>query len=301
MGFNGDQMSMKTLRAAKLLQSGNDETTQHVRDFCYIYEKLGPFHWIWTYLKVIFEKFWHTNKDVGGIAYIANMLKKNKKLRGAKIFFKAESMLMIILQSHMAAYAVHKLSTLNLNNSRDHFVGLRDGLPTGSSITAQTIVDIACNFVDDTAPGLNFDNISTCRQSFNSMSRMAFTYFYFKDSLTNGNRFGTFRGFKMGIPAFLGTNHGNYWRETVRLLLNVLCDLSPRHSLECFYSMTVNTTGKPDGNIAQDLHMEHQVGYTKDYANVSVDIDGAITVPIYIHTLSICTPYLYTHPVYCLR
>lgn len=60
-------------------------------------------------------------------------------------------------------------------------------------------------------------------------------------------------------------NASKYADEILRFLVLLLMKLPERQGLEMFYSLFVNTCGKPDGHIATDLQMEYLVNTEKKH------------------------------------
>ena len=65
------------------------------------------------------------------------------------------------------------------------------------------------------------------------------------------------RIWKFLLLIFKAAQRKNYALEAVTLLAQFHYNLSPRQREQLLSSRFVNTTGKPGGNKAADLHMEH--------------------------------------------
>ena len=79
----------------------------------------------------------------------------------------------------------------------------------------------------------------------------------FHDAIQEADRDRILNYWKFLLVLFKSTNHPNYSKEAVNLLLQYYYKLSERQKTQLLWSRCVNTTGLPGGNVPCDLHMEH--------------------------------------------
>ncbi len=79
----------------------------------------------------------------------------------------------------------------------------------------------------------------------------------FHDAIREGDGDRILRYWKFMLVIFKSTNHRNYAKEAVNLLLQYNYTFSEREKAQLLYSRCVNTRGYPGANIPCDLFMEH--------------------------------------------
>ncbi len=79
----------------------------------------------------------------------------------------------------------------------------------------------------------------------------------FHDAIKEGDGERIMRYWKFLLILFKSTNHPNYAKEAVNLLLQYNYLFSERQKSQLLWSRCVNTRGLPGTNIPCDLHMEH--------------------------------------------
>lgn len=79
----------------------------------------------------------------------------------------------------------------------------------------------------------------------------------FHDAVREGDGERILRYWKFLLVLFKCTNHRNYAKEAVNLLVQYYYTLSERQKAQLLWCRCVNTRGCPGGNIPCDLHMEH--------------------------------------------
>ena len=79
----------------------------------------------------------------------------------------------------------------------------------------------------------------------------------FHDAIREGDGERILRYWKFMLVVFKSTNHRNYAKEAVNLLLQYHYTFSEREKAQLLWSRCVNTRGHPGANIPCDLFMEH--------------------------------------------
>lgn len=79
----------------------------------------------------------------------------------------------------------------------------------------------------------------------------------FHDAVREGDGGRVLRHWKFMLVIFKSTNHRNYAKEAVNLLLQYNYTFSERERAQLLWSCCVNTRGYPGANIPCDLFMEH--------------------------------------------
>ena len=86
---------------------------------------------------------------------------------------------------------------------------------------------------------------------------LALLWHGFHDSIKEGDGDRILRYWKFLLVAFKSTNHRNYAKEALNLLVQYHYTFSERQKAQLLWSRCINTRGYPGGNITCDLHMEH--------------------------------------------
>lgn len=79
----------------------------------------------------------------------------------------------------------------------------------------------------------------------------------FHDAIKEGDGERILRHWKFMLVTFKTSNHRNYAKEAVNLLLQYNYLFSDRQKAQLLWNRCVNTTGRPGANIPCDLHDEH--------------------------------------------
>lgn len=79
----------------------------------------------------------------------------------------------------------------------------------------------------------------------------------FHDAIREGDGDRIIRCWRFFLVLFKGTNHRNYAKEAVNLLVQYHYTLSDRRKAQLLWSRCINTRGYAGANIPCDLHMEH--------------------------------------------
>ena len=79
----------------------------------------------------------------------------------------------------------------------------------------------------------------------------------FHDAITEGDGDRILRYWRILLVVFKSTNHPNYTKEAVHLLLQYHYMLSDHQKAQLLWSRCINTQGRQGTNIPCDLHMEH--------------------------------------------
>ena len=82
-------------------------------------------------------------------------------------------------------------------------------------------------------------------------------WYGFHDAIQEGDGDRILNYWKFLLVLFKSTNHPNYAKEAVNLLLQYYYKLSERQKAQLLWSRCINTKGQPGCNVPCDLHMEH--------------------------------------------
>ena len=82
-------------------------------------------------------------------------------------------------------------------------------------------------------------------------------WYGFHDAIQEGDGDRILNYWKFLLVLFKSTNHPNYSKEAVNLLMQYYYKLSERQKSQLLWSRCVNTRGLPGCNVPCDLHMEH--------------------------------------------
>ena len=85
---------------------------------------------------------------------------------------------------------------------------------------------------------------------------LGLVYAEFEDAIREGDGIRVLRVWKFLLLIFKAAHRKNYSIEALTLIVQYLT-LPPRQREQLIWSRFVNTKGRPGGNKASDLHMEH--------------------------------------------
>ena len=119
---------------------------------------------------------------------------------------------------------------------------------------------IAVNFVrlpqttSSQTPATCEDGVHLCAVELLTLSLL---WHGFHDAVKEGDGEWIVRYWKFLLVAFKSSNHPNYAKEAVHLLLQYYYLFSERQKAQLAWSRCINTKGHRGANIPSDLHMEH--------------------------------------------
>ena len=82
-------------------------------------------------------------------------------------------------------------------------------------------------------------------------------WYGYHDASTEGDGKRILNYWKFLLVLFKSTNHPNYVKEAVNLLLQYYCKLTERQKAQLLWSCCINTRGLHGCNLPCDLYMEH--------------------------------------------
>ena len=150
----------------------------------------------------------------------------------------AEDFLVLLLHSYVVAAAKHMHSLI----------------PASSVVELTKLIIV--NFVR--LPQSNHDECQdTVHVYASDLLTLALVWHGFHDAIKEGDGDRILRYWKLLLIIFQSTNHPNYAKEAVNLLLQNHYFLSERQRTQLLWSRCINTRGQRGANIPCDLHMEH--------------------------------------------
>ncbi len=196
------------------------------------------------FIKVIWQRLFSnkSGSEKGTMYQFRNLLNRTSVplLDPGKNMKAAEDFLLLLLHAHVVV-AAKKLLSYELTDSSVFFV-------------AKSIVNTHLLL-----PGSE-DEIGEKKDGINMYARELLTlsllWHYFHDSSKEGDGQRIFLSWKILLSVFKATNHRNYAKEAVLLLLQYNY-FSERMKSQLLWSRCINTKGRIGTNIPCDLHLEH--------------------------------------------
>ena len=187
-----------------------------------------------------------SGQDTGTMYQVKNLLNRTPvPLDPEKNMNASEDFLLLLLHAHVIAAAKGILS-YDFTES--------ESLTYVARSIVNSHVLLPESFPDE--PAQEQDQVDGVNLYARELLTLSLVWHFFHDATREGDGDRIILCWKILLPIFKATNHRNYAKEAVQLLIQYN-SVSERMKSQLLWSRCINTKGRTGCNIACDLHMEH--------------------------------------------
>ena len=187
-----------------------------------------------------------SGQETGTMYQVKNLLNRTSvPLDPKKNMNASEDFLLLLLHAHVIAAAKGILS-YDFTES--------ESLTYVARSIVNSHVLLPESFPDQ--PAQEQDQVDGVNLYARELLTLSLVWHFFHDATREGDGDRIILCWKILLPIFKATNHRNYAKEAVQLLIQYN-SVSERMKSQLLWSRCINTKGRTGCNIACDLHMEH--------------------------------------------